>query len=203
MKWCCMLRLRGLSVVMVCWGWWNHLFAKQHDLLLAHVVVHPKDNTVPIRQVNPSPTPVTLYKNTSVGTFSELEGDILDPVECNHLAPAEARNKMEPKVSSKFDLDSLDLTSGQRTKLSIVEYADMGRTGMVKHRFDTGDSPPIKQAPRRVPLHQQEVVRQHVEEMLQNGVVRPSASLWASRIVLVKKKDGGTQFCVTTASSMM
>ena len=188
---------------MVCW---SPNFAKQHDLLLARYVAHPKDNTVPICLVNPSPTTVTLYKNTSVGTFSELEGDILDPVECNHLAPAVTRNKMKPKVFSKFDLDSLDLTSGQRTKVSMLldEYADMfssgpadlGRTGMVKHRIDTGDSPPIKQAQRRVPLHQQEVVRQHVEEMLHYGVVRPSASPWASPIVLVKKKDGGTRFCV-------
>ena len=32
--------------------------------------------------------------------------------------------------------------------------------------------------------------------MLQNGVVRASTSPWASPIVLVKKKDGGTCFCV-------
>ena len=79
-------------------------------------------------------------------------------------------------MSNKFDLDSLDLTGGQRTALKTLldEYADifssgpadLGRTGVVKHQIDTGDSPPIKQAPRRVPLHQQEVVRQHVEDML-------------------------------------
>ena len=62
-------------------------FAKQHNLLLAHVVAHLKDNTVPICLVNPSPTPVTLYKDTSVGTFCKLEESILDPVECNHLKP--------------------------------------------------------------------------------------------------------------------
>ena len=105
-------------------------------------------------------------------------------------------------MSSKFDLDSLDLTGGQRTTLTTLldEYADifssgpadLGRTGVVKHR----DSPPIKQVPRRVPLHQQEVVRQHAEDMLQKGVVRPSTSSWASYIVVVKKKDGGTRFCV-------
>ena len=60
-------------------------FAKQHDLLLARVVAHPKNNTVPIRLVNPSPTPVTLYKNTSVGTLSELEESSPDSLECNHL----------------------------------------------------------------------------------------------------------------------
>ena len=35
-----------------------------------------------------------------------------------------------------------------------------------------------------------------MKDMLQNGVVRPSTSPWASPIVLVKKKDGSTRFCV-------
>ena len=39
-------------------------------------------------------------------------------------------------------------------------------------------------------------MRKHVEEMLQHGVVQPSTSPWASPIVLVKKKDGTTRFCV-------
>ena len=32
--------------------------------------------------------------------------------------------------------------------------------------------------------------------MLQNGIVGPSASPWASRIILVRKKDGSTRFAV-------
>ena len=35
-----------------------------------------------------------------------------------------------------------------------------------------------------------------VEEMLDQGVIQPSSSPWASPIVLVKKKDGGMRFCV-------
>ena len=55
-------------------------FVKQDDLLFACVLAHPKDNTVTIRLFHPSPTTVTLYKKTSVGTFSELEESVLDPV---------------------------------------------------------------------------------------------------------------------------
>ena len=35
-----------------------------------------------------------------------------------------------------------------------------------------------------------------VQEMLRDGVVRPSTSPWASPVVMVKKKDNTMRFCV-------
>ena len=37
---------------------------------------------------------------------------------------------------------------------------------------------------------------QTTSEMLERGVVEPSTSPWASSIVLVRKKDGSTRFCI-------
>ena len=181
-------------------------FAEHHDLLLAQVVTKPKDNMVPVRVVNPSPTPVTLYQNTSVGTFSRLESSALEPVTCNRLATKKTQTLRKPLVSEQFDLDTVNLTRPQRERLAnlLDEFsdifssgpADLGRADIVKHQIDTGSHAPIKQAPRRVPMHQQETVRKHLEEMLQHGVVQPFTSPWAAPIVLVKKKDGTTRFCV-------
>ena len=181
-------------------------FAERHDLLLARVIAQPKENMVPVRVVNPSPTPVTLYQNTSVGTFSQLDISALEPVTCNRLTTSKTQTPSRPLVSDQFNLDTLNLTSPQKEKLAnlLDEFsdifssgpADLGRTDIVKHQIDTGSHSPIKQAPRRVPMHQQATVRKHVEEMLQHGVVQPSTSPWAAPIVLVKKKDGTTRFCV-------
>ena len=100
----------------------------------------------------------------------------------------------------------MNLTSTQKDKLAnlLGEFSDIfssgpedfGRTGIVKHQIDTGSHPPIKQPPRRVPMHQQETMRKHIEEMLQHRVVQPSTSPWASPILLVKKNDGTTRFCM-------
>ena len=69
-------------------------------------------------------------------------------------------------------------------------------TSYVKAKIDTGDHPPIKQNPYRLPYSQRDLVREHVEEMLKAGVIEPSQSPWASPIVIVDKKDGSKRFCV-------
>ena len=39
-------------------------------------------------------------------------------------------------------------------------------------------------------------VRAHIQEMLDIGAICKSHSLWASAVVLVRKKDGGLRFCI-------
>ena len=55
---------------------------------------------------------------------------------------------------------------------------------------------PIRQPPRRLPLAKRNETDQAVTEMLQQGIIEPSSSPWCSPVVLVKKKDGSTRFCV-------
>lgn len=62
--------------------------------------------------------------------------------------------------------------------------------------INTGDRKPISQNPRCLPLSQQAVAETEIESMLKCGVIEPSLNLWASLIVLVRKKDGSTRFCV-------
>ena len=73
---------------------------------------------------------------------------------------------------------------------------DRGRTQLVKHKINTGNQPPIKQRPRRLPMAKREVERQEVEKMLESGVIEPSCSPWAAPVVLVTKKDGSIRYCI-------
>ena len=74
--------------------------------------------------------------------------------------------------------------------------SELGRTSFVLHTINTGDSPTIEQQPRRTPFIQREKVSKLIDEMQQRGVVQPSASAWASSMVIVPNKDGTSQFCV-------
>lgn len=73
---------------------------------------------------------------------------------------------------------------------------DLGRTHLTFYEIDTGQTPPIKMAPRRVPLHLQKEVTDHTKEMQKRGNIQPSVSPWAEPVVPVRKKDGGLRFCI-------
>jgi len=55
---------------------------------------------------------------------------------------------------------------------------------------------PIHQRPYRTPLTKRKLIEEEVKSMLENGIIRPSCSPWASPVTLVPKKDGSTRFCV-------
>ena len=69
-------------------------------------------------------------------------------------------------------------------------------TSIVTHVINTGNHPPNRQPVRRSPFALRVKVDELVADMLEPEVMRPLSSPWASPIVLVRKKDSGTWFCV-------
>ena len=110
------------------------------------------------------------------------------------------------QVLDALQLETADLNSQERAQLRelIIEYADLfaldrselGSTDLVTHSINTSDHPPIRQQPRRVPFALRGKIAEMVDDMLEQGVIQPSQSPWASPVVLVAKKDGTTRFCV-------
>ena len=64
----------------------------------------------------------------------------------------------------------------------------------MEHRIITGDALPVRQKPRRIPKAWEGEVDAQIKEMLENEIIRPSASPWNSPIILVKKKDNSARF---------
>lgn len=68
--------------------------------------------------------------------------------------------------------------------------------GEMRHRIDLlADAVPFQQKTNRVPLALRDEVRRQVEQMVEQKIIRPSTSEFASPIILVKKLTilGGLQ----------
>ena len=97
----------------------------------------------------------------------------------------------ESEILSEKDKDKWRAFLTEYNHLFTLNKSELGSTNVITHSIDTGDHPPIRQTVRHT--HQQ--VDNLVQEMLNQGITRPSQSPWASTI-LVKKNDGTTRFCV-------
>ena len=73
---------------------------------------------------------------------------------------------------------------------------ELGCTNKVKHKIKFENPVPFKDQYRRIPPHQFNEVRNHLQDMLKVGAIHKSVSPWASPVVLVCKKDGSLQFCI-------
>ena len=182
-------------------------FVSKHGVLVGKALVDPTNKLIPIRMMNISKEPSVIYKDTVVGTYH--------PVESISQLPAETPQESEPVVAMDalpdhlidlFERSSRYLDDNQKLRLKafLCEYKDvfatsdhdLGRTGLIKHKIDTGNNAPIKLPPRRLPLHQRAEEEKQVEQMLSRNVIEKSDSPWASPIVLVKKKDGTYRCCI-------
>src|SRR6266542_4759104 len=73
---------------------------------------------------------------------------------------------------------------------------EIGRTNVIKHKILTKDALPIAQAPYRCKPKNRELLQNEDLKLEQQGLVRKSASPWASPVVIVEKKGGDKRLCV-------
>ena len=125
--------------------------------------------------------------------------------------PEQKKNELTPERCSKL-FESLNLESLESWPADDQEKAvellkefhhlfalndlKLGCTSEVKHTIKLTDPVPFKQRYHRIPPHQFQEVKNHLEEMLKVGAIRKSVSPWASPVVLVRKKDGSLRFCI-------
>ncbi|CAF4783695.1 unnamed protein product, partial [Rotaria magnacalcarata] len=58
------------------------------------------------------------------------------------------------------------------------------------------DAQPVNSPPFRYAPTGKQIIEQNLNEMLDQGIISPSTSPWASPVILVPKKDGSLRFCI-------
>jgi transposase InsO family protein len=177
--------------------------ARGNPLAIARAIIEPTSTSTLVCVLNASTEPVTLYAGAVIATIQPIDLPVeVGGIDCQVPDVDEQKREVLWKL---VEGSAADLTPGEREIFYnlLLSYADvmasstsdLGRTGRLQHRIDTGTSPPIRQAVRRISPHRREEVRELLNQMQERGVIEPSSSPWASPVVLVQKKDGSTRFC--------
>lgn len=142
----------------------------------------------------PSVTPVAAV---STASYCLAEDGLVDKV------PVSSCGRLKNSVILQNLPNTLPyLTVCQRKELLqlITRYPSLfadvpGRTSVLTHDIDVGDSLPVKQHAYRVNPNKRVIMKEEVEYMIRHDIAVPSQSPWSSPCLLVPKPDSSFRFC--------
>ncbi|UYV83674.1 hypothetical protein LAZ67_23002033, partial [Cordylochernes scorpioides] len=162
-----------------------------NGLRLARSLINVINRETHIWITNPYPRPLKIMKNQTLAFGSS-------PAKINVSREREVEKNEEPRFQIN---ENLSPKEQKELKQVLERYGDLfssrlGRTNLAKHRIDTEDAKPIKNKPYRVSAKERDIIKEQIDEMLTEGIIRPSSSPWSFPVILVKKRDGKYRFCV-------
>ncbi|UYV78164.1 hypothetical protein LAZ67_16000346 [Cordylochernes scorpioides] len=162
-----------------------------NGLRLARSLINVINRETHIWITNPYPRPLKIMKNQTLAFGSS-------PAKINVSREREVEKNEEPRFQIN---ENLPPKEQKELKQVLERYGDLfssrlGRTNLAKHRIDTEDAKPIKHKPYRVSAKERDIIKEQIDEMLTEGIIRPSSSPWSFPVILVKKRDGKYRFCV-------
>ena len=176
--------------------------SKRVNATVARAIVTPSSQIV-VRLVNPTGTPVTVYRGTRIVTITRLPVVSLRGVSQITAVPSQHKKDLLWEIASNTATLSDSEQREFYTLLLIILLTsfqdsddDLGHTQLLQHSIDTGPATPIRQPPRRIPQHKQQEAQRLLQSMLDRNIISKSHSPWSSPIILVQKKDGSLRFCV-------
>ena len=186
--------------------------AETMGVVMGSELVEVQNGKVPVNLINVHDTPLQVYKGKTLGS--------LHPVKHISTIRSDQRNRHRKRKKSSKILTVADIPEHTRAVLDgaddltveqtsevcelILEDTDRfvkkdgktGNTDWVEHGVNVQGAPPLKTSYHGVPRAKQEIADEHVDKMLEQGVIEPSDSPWSFPTVLVTKKDGSIRFCV-------
>jgi hypothetical protein len=197
----------------------NRVRCKSH-LLTAYGITHVVNGKIAVQVINnshhsdslPSLAPVAMVRGETVTVIDQAPDT--DPT--GNLTPEYTKALADLHIDGtcKKGCESCDLLSERRLTeeqrlavykllakrahaFAVPPYKTPGQSHAIEVELPLKEnSRPFKCAASRVGDKGNQIIAQAVEDMERHHIIEKSNSPWASRVVLVKKKDGQPRFCV-------
>lgn len=164
--------------------------------VLRCIVETDENNECVLPVINPTDKEVVI-KPTKIFARGEkcMQQEDIMPVESSH----------EENLIGGWKVGKTLTVDQQQQLLSLLEryshcfsssLQDLGCTAAAELKIDLIDDTPVAYKPYRMNLANRQKVKEIVDELLENNVIRESCSPFASPVILVKKKDGEQRLCI-------
>lgn len=162
-----------------------------------------QDHPVFINIINVANDDVVIDNRTPIGLAITAEEQ--PEVEAKNI---KGINTVNTATQHKFNLNHLPISERDKFQNFLNDYADvfkpkdapLSKTTLVQHRIHTSTDAPIARAPYRVPFSRRQVMKDLIDDMLENEIIQPSVSPYSAPVVLVEKKlsngESSFRFCI-------
>ena len=182
----------------------NDVTHKMSELLsdLTYTQPNSEQEKVVINELFSLHVPGVLRKEAHSDKDEIMES--VEDIDFPFTAPPSNKNDkqyIEEKRSMMKKLldENIHLTEDQRTRLMkiLIKYEDcfsmkgenLKQTDVAVHEIDTGDTAPFRERLRPYSPPIQAIIDKEVQKMIQQGILVPSRSPYASNLLLVRKPD--------------
>ena len=187
--------------------------AEWDGAMVVPTVARVRDGRVRVAVLNTAAKRVRLPEGADLGTWLPVTAD-MELIEMDGGLETDAvmqwlhsvKTGGGAPVPGEDDIKYGDLTPAeeQRFRELLRCYPELFHSGgqptkttlPVEHHIPTGTAAPIFQRRLRGSQAENGIIAAEVEKMLKDGVIEAGHGAWGFPVVLVKKKDGTTRFCV-------
>ena len=175
----------------------------------ARTLVDPMNGVIRVCVLNPGSAPVTILPGIQMGTLQKVV-KTAPPQSLPRGRDVMVLNEGDPLRLLEDELGlklvNPDLSDSQKAKMArllltnrdvfALSMKELGECNLLEYEIDTGDASPVTQRPYRTSPAQRAEIERQVDAMLENKIIQPSVSRWASPVVLVEKHDKSWRFAV-------
>lgn len=139
-----------------------------------------------------------LVRGNKITAFEDKS----NTVNCNRILD---KSTLTPFLREEININT-DLTETQINSVVnlINKYricfaqnlSELGHTNLTEMDIELEDQTPVVHRPYRLSYSERKIVRDMVQELIENDIAEESKSSYASPIILVTKKTGGYRMCV-------